>query len=98
MSQSLSHLEKRLDNRVAWVDLQNLLLVLVELVGAVIGLGIRLCLHDALHVARPSVRIRNQRARGLDEAVRHNSLRDRLKVEKEVCKTRRAGVRVSIGM
>jgi len=51
----LDALQQLLDQRVARVELERLLLVAVEVLHRVLGFGVRLRTHQPLHVARPAV-------------------------------------------
>ena len=69
-------LEQLLDDGVARVDLEGLLLVGVEVLGGVLGLGVGLALHDALHVAGPAVGGGDEGAGGGGEALGDGGLLD----------------------
>lgn len=69
-------LQQLLDDWMSGVDLENLLLVGVELLGWVVGLGVSLRLHDTFHVSGPSIRRGNQSRWGGSQTFRDNTLLD----------------------
>eukprot|EP00055_Hartaetosiga_balthica_P013000 m.64972 g.64972 ORF g.64972 m.64972 type:complete len:382 (+) comp8134_c2_seq1:125-1270(+) len=76
LGKRLGTLQKILDKRVAWIDLEGLLLSLIERGLRIVGAGISLGLHDSLHVARPAVLASNKGAWGFRETIGNNSLLD----------------------
>lgn len=69
-------LEQLFDDWMSRVDFEGLLLVCIEILSGVLGLGIGLGLHDAFHVARPAIGGCDQSGWGLGKTLRDNSLFD----------------------